>query len=328
VTLYDNIRYRDAAPEREAEDLWQDFGRQLKGGFKRRASECSLPDSSSAMRDVRELLNRQQRRHSAEVTAAAAAAAAAHRAGAVAAAASAAAAAAASSRSRSGGARSTSPLSGGRARSSAPTAGSSGSGSSGGAGNAALLAPEPILLSLADVTAAGLHKLLQAGGDTNMYFDPDSQRWLGESDEVDLSGFDFSAGASEDGDSSQSPTAAAPAATTAATASGTAATTAAAAASRLAGLSSTSTAASTTGVAADTSSSSSLAATAGVPAADSFSSAVESSVCDDVEEDDWDAHLGLGDAVSTGALKLNFSNVLEQVCASLSHDYCSHTACT
>lgn len=47
---------------------------------------------------------------------------------------------------------------------------------------------QPLLLSLADLTSAGLEKMLQAEGDSKMYFDPDAQRWVGE--EVDLSGFE------------------------------------------------------------------------------------------------------------------------------------------
>ncbi|CAM9873116.1 unnamed protein product, partial [Hapterophycus canaliculatus] len=47
---------------------------------------------------------------------------------------------------------------------------------------------QPLLLSLADLTTAGLQKLLQAEGGSKMFFDPDSQRWVGE--EVDLSGFE------------------------------------------------------------------------------------------------------------------------------------------
>ncbi len=47
---------------------------------------------------------------------------------------------------------------------------------------------QPLLLSLADLTTAGLQKLLQAAGGSKMFFDPDSQRWVGE--EVDLSGFE------------------------------------------------------------------------------------------------------------------------------------------
>lgn len=59
-----------------------------------------------------------------------------------------------------------------------------GSGGVGGGGGR-----QPVLLSLADLTAAGLEKLLRAKeGDSKMYFDPDAQRWVGE--EVDLSGFE------------------------------------------------------------------------------------------------------------------------------------------
>lgn len=47
---------------------------------------------------------------------------------------------------------------------------------------------QPLLLSLADLTTAGLQKLLQAEGGSKMFFDPDAQRWVGE--EVDLSGFE------------------------------------------------------------------------------------------------------------------------------------------
>lgn len=47
---------------------------------------------------------------------------------------------------------------------------------------------QPRLLSLADLTSAGLEKMLKADGDSKMYFDPDAQRWVGE--EVDLSGFE------------------------------------------------------------------------------------------------------------------------------------------
>eukprot|EP00752_Nemacystus_decipiens_P012274 g10880.t1 len=57
--------------------------------------------------------------------------------------------------------------------------GSSGVGGGGG---------QPLLLSLADLTTAGLQKLLKAEGGSKMFFDPDSQRWVGE--EVDLSGFE------------------------------------------------------------------------------------------------------------------------------------------
>ncbi|CAM9241239.1 unnamed protein product, partial [Ectocarpus sp. 4 AP-2014] len=60
----------------------------------------------------------------------------------------------------------------------------SGSGGSGGGGSGG----QPLLLSLADLTTAGLQKLLQAEGGSKMFFDPDSQRWVGE--EVDLSGFE------------------------------------------------------------------------------------------------------------------------------------------
>ncbi|CBJ48607.1 hypothetical protein Esi_0039_0072 [Ectocarpus siliculosus] len=58
---------------------------------------------------------------------------------------------------------------------------SGGIGGGGGGG-------QPLLLSLADLTTAGLQKLLQAEGGSKMFFDPDSQRWVGE--EVDLSGFE------------------------------------------------------------------------------------------------------------------------------------------
>lgn len=60
----------------------------------------------------------------------------------------------------------------------------SGSGGIGGGGGGG----QPLLLSLADLTTAGLQKLLQAEGGSKMFFDPDSQRWVGE--EVDLSGFE------------------------------------------------------------------------------------------------------------------------------------------
>ena len=61
--------------------------------------------------------------------------------------------------------------------------GGNGVGGGGGAG-------QPLLLSLADLTTAGLQKLLQAEGGSKMFFDPDAQRWVGE--EVDLSGFEES----------------------------------------------------------------------------------------------------------------------------------------
>ncbi|CAM9147421.1 unnamed protein product, partial [Discosporangium mesarthrocarpum] len=66
----------------------------------------------------------------------------------------------------------------------ADDAGARGGGGGGGGGGA----HQPVLLSLGDVTAAGLEKLLQVGEDTNMYFDQDAQRWVGE--EVDMSGFE------------------------------------------------------------------------------------------------------------------------------------------
>ena len=64
--------------------------------------------------------------------------------------------------------------------------GSGGLGIGGSSGGGAT--GQPLLLSLADLTTAGLQKLLKAEGGSKMFFDPDSQRWVGE--EVDLSGFD------------------------------------------------------------------------------------------------------------------------------------------
>ena len=58
----------------------------------------------------------------------------------------------------------------------------------GGAYNARGSGAQPILVSLADLTTAGLEKMLQAEGDSKMYFDPEAQRWVGE--DVDLSGFE------------------------------------------------------------------------------------------------------------------------------------------
>lgn len=76
---------------------------------------------------------------------------------------------------------------------------------------------QPLLLSLADLTTAGLQKLLQAEGDSKMFFDPDAQRWVGE--EVDLSGFeDPSPGAGPIGPCSSAGSAAAAATATSATA--------------------------------------------------------------------------------------------------------------
>ncbi|KAG5185918.1 hypothetical protein JKP88DRAFT_254675 [Tribonema minus] len=72
---------------------------------------------------------------------------------------------------------------------SARTSVGSAAGGAAAAADAAL--PEPILVSLADVTAAGLEKLLEAGGDTQMYFDSVAQRWVGgAADRVDMSGFE------------------------------------------------------------------------------------------------------------------------------------------
>ncbi|CAM9609103.1 unnamed protein product, partial [Laminaria digitata] len=64
-----------------------------------------------------------------------------------------------------------------------------GSGGGGGGGDGGV-AGQPLLLSLADLTTAGLQKLLQAEGGSKMFFDPDAQRWVGE--EVDLTGFEES----------------------------------------------------------------------------------------------------------------------------------------